>query len=442
MQRDIAWLFALLIMRTLTFRRTILAPFLGVLSLFIIPAVANVAVPAFPEAQGGGAASVGGRGGNVMLVTNLNDSGAGSLRACAVDASGPRTCVFRVGGIIEALSTLYITNPYLTIAGQTAPGGGITISGRNSTQHVLTVDTHDVIIRYMRIRRGASASGSGINFSVEGPAYNVIFDHNSVSWSYGDDNAGGDISRDTTVQPLNSETFSWNIIAEPFSTHPTGFVYSCENTTGNTWCDNVTDIDFHHNLLMSDSHRNPLVSFKTGRWVNNIVYNAGFYYTSIGAGVYLDAIGNHYVGGPLVATYWGDPNKVIHEFQVSERPCAGSDLNCPTGNPSLYLSGNIGPNQSNSAGDQWLMANMVSQANQPELGPVPRLYQRTSPLTATTYPITVDPVQNLDTVMLATLGDSRSLACNGAWVSNRDSVDTRLISEYQNNTGVLCVPWS
>ena len=380
---------------------------LGLSIIFLgTPLIASAAVPAFPGAQGGGAASVGGRGGKVILVTNLNDSGPGSLRACAVDASGPRTCVFRVSGIIEALSTLYITNPYLTIAGQTAPGGGITISGRNSTQHVLTVDTHDVIIRYMRIRRGASASGSGINFSVEGPAYNVIFDHNSVSWSYGDDDAGGDISRDTTVQPLNSETFSWNIIAEPLAAHPTGFVYSCENTTGNTWCDKVTDIDFHHNLMMNDSHRNPLVSFKTGRWVNNIVYNAGFYYTSIGAGVSLDAIGNLYKKGPLFTTYWGTPSKIIHEFQISQRPCAGSDANCPSGDPSMYLLGNMGPNQVNPASNQWAMANMVSQANQPETGAVPSGYQRNTPLPATTYPIIADPVTNLGTIMLPTVGAS------------------------------------
>jgi len=86
------------------------------------------AIPAFPGAEGFGADSVGGRGGRVIEVTNLQQSGTGSLRAC-VEASGPRTCVFHVGGTIELTSGLAIQNPYITIAGQTAPGGGITLKG-------------------------------------------------------------------------------------------------------------------------------------------------------------------------------------------------------------------------------------------------------------------------------------------------------------------------
>ena len=87
-------------------------------------ASAGVWMPAFPGAEGFGAAAVGGRGGTVIEVTNLNDSGPGSFRA-AVGASGPRTVVFRVGGTIELQSTILFTNPYITIAGQSAPGGGI-----------------------------------------------------------------------------------------------------------------------------------------------------------------------------------------------------------------------------------------------------------------------------------------------------------------------------
>ena len=95
-----------------------------------------------------------GRGGAVIEVTNLNDSGTGSLRACAEVATGPRTCVFRVGGTIQLASALYIRNPYLTIAGQTAPGGGILLSGKNMTDTMMWVGGHDVVIRYIRFRKG------------------------------------------------------------------------------------------------------------------------------------------------------------------------------------------------------------------------------------------------------------------------------------------------
>jgi len=129
-------------------------------------------MPAFPGAQGGGAGSLGGRGGGVYEVTNLNDAGAGSLRA-GVQMSGARTIVFRVGGTIKLLTELDLVNPYLTIAGQTAPGGGILLSGVNlaDQNNMVRVRTHDVILKYMRIRTGYGVIitlNSGTGISIEG----------------------------------------------------------------------------------------------------------------------------------------------------------------------------------------------------------------------------------------------------------------------------------
>src|SRR5262249_3593634 len=118
-----------------------------VLVFVLAMAPAMHAAVAFPGAEGEGAASVGGRGGSVCEVTNLNDSGAGSLRTC-VNSAGPRTVVFRVGGNITLNSTLTISNPYITIAGQTAPGGGITLKGPVQND-LLVINTHNVIIRYI-----------------------------------------------------------------------------------------------------------------------------------------------------------------------------------------------------------------------------------------------------------------------------------------------------
>jgi hypothetical protein len=137
-----------------------------------LPGVKNI--PAFPGTEGAGAGTPGGRGGKIIEVTNLNDSGLGSLQE-AVEASGPRIVVFRVSGIIKLNTMLTISNPFITIAGQTAPGDGICISGQTTE-----INTHDVVLRYLRFRRGNIKDR---NDGLGGyPAGNIIIDHCSASW--------------------------------------------------------------------------------------------------------------------------------------------------------------------------------------------------------------------------------------------------------------------
>jgi hypothetical protein len=131
---------------------------------------------AFPGAVGYGAATPGGRGGRVITVTNLNDQGPGSLRE-ALSAKEARTIVFSVSGTIEAKSDLDIRNPYVTIAGQTAPGAGITI--KNAQLKILT---HDVIVRFLRVRLGDLVRADRGAISVIN-ARNVVPDHLPASWS-------------------------------------------------------------------------------------------------------------------------------------------------------------------------------------------------------------------------------------------------------------------
>ena len=165
-------------------------------ALALPSASANVVtekLPAFPGAEGFGAYTPGGRGGKVFLVTNLNDSGPGSLRA-ACQAEGPRIIVFRVAGIIELQSPLVIRNPYITIAGQTAPGDGICLK-----KHHTEIRGHDVIIRYLRFRRGDITRESQDALWILG-AQNVIIDHCSVSWGSDEILSATHGSRDITVQ--------------------------------------------------------------------------------------------------------------------------------------------------------------------------------------------------------------------------------------------------
>lgn len=133
-------------------------------------------IPAFPGAEGGGMYSFGGRGGKILVVTSLADDGPGTLRE-ACETGGARIIVFNVAGEIHLKRPIHLKAPYVTIAGQTAPGQGIVVTGET-----LEVDTHDVIIRYMRFRRGAmdvahrddACGGNGIG--------NIIYDHCSASW--------------------------------------------------------------------------------------------------------------------------------------------------------------------------------------------------------------------------------------------------------------------
>src|SRR6185369_1550666 len=134
-------------------------------------------IPAFPGAWGGGMYSFGGRGGKVIAVTNLNDSGPGSFRE-ACEQGGPRIVVFNVAGIIKLDAAVSIRAPYITIAGNTAPGDGICIAG-NTVQ----LDTHDVIVRHMRFRRGKTEPADRDDSFGGNPVGNIMIDHVSASWS-------------------------------------------------------------------------------------------------------------------------------------------------------------------------------------------------------------------------------------------------------------------
>src|SRR5207237_3266898 len=134
-------------------------------------------IPACPGAEGFGAATPGGRGGQVIFVTNLADDGPGSFRA-AGEAEGPRIVIFRIAGTITLAKKLIIKNPFITIAGQTASGDGICL--RNFT---FVIATHDVIVRYLRSRLGDVTAQEDDSITLAAGAQNVILDHCSATWS-------------------------------------------------------------------------------------------------------------------------------------------------------------------------------------------------------------------------------------------------------------------
>lgn len=238
----------------------------------------EAALPAFPGALGWAARTPGGRGGRIIRVTNLNGEGPGSLRE-AIEADGARIVVFEVGGVIDLnRRTLKITNPFITIAGQTAPSPGVTL-----IRGGMDIGGHDVIVQHIRIRPGSAEQGWMSGWDEDSistqAAYNVIVDHCSLEWGT-DENLSASGPRFTGATPeewragtSHDITFSNNLIAESlaYSTHAKG-----EHSKGSLIHDNVTGLLIIGNLYAHNYERSPL--FKGGVHgviVNNLIYNPG-----------------------------------------------------------------------------------------------------------------------------------------------------------------------
>ncbi|HEX4379950.1 MAG TPA: hypothetical protein VH022_07965 [Candidatus Acidoferrum sp.] len=395
----------------------------------------NSGCPSFPEAEGGGAESVGGRGGTVMEVTNLNDTGSGSLRAC-LEASGPRTCVFRVSGLITGKSRMQIKNPYITIAGQTAPGGGIVIGGPNQQQEQIFISTHDVVIRYVTYDGNNPNTATGpdtgtVGFELaSGNIYNIVLDHLSGRW-WGNKPF---LALSNDAGNVHDISYQWIMCYEPNAGHPVGPM--ADATSGSAR--NSTNIDWHHSFFSNTGHRLPLVDIGSMRWVNNIVYNWDYFAALTFGGAKMDYIGNKYVPGNLNS---GNGN---HEFDSDGQNNDSSDQsnNCIGGNPcdnpgppSLYLVNNLGTHNSSvtttpNDGGQKAMTSQGWEGGD-RGGAIPSSWFRNSPLQSETFPIQADSVSDLENVMLNTVGNSQHLDCSGNFVSNRDSQDARVIAQYK-----------
>ena len=280
---------------------------------------------AFPGAEGGGMYVTGGRGGKVYHVTNLEDSGAGSLRA-AVEASGKRIVVFDVAGTIALKSDLTIKNGNITIAGQTAPGGGICLR-----DYTVRVDADNVIIRYVRFRLGDTTKDAAKpqEDCIWGRyRENIILDHCSMSWSM-DECASFYANRNFTMQ--------WCLLSESLnnSGHPKG-----SHGYGGIW--GGKNASFHHNLLAHNKSRNARIDhpeiydshLSTHRgnvdYRNNVIYNWNDNSTYGGEGGWFNIVNNYYKPGPASKTrnYFVDANSLY------------ASSNTQYDYPRLYVQGN------------------------------------------------------------------------------------------------------
>jgi hypothetical protein len=221
-------------------------------------------IPAFPGAEGGGMYSFGGRGGKVYVVTNLNDSGPGSFRE-ACEAGGPRIVVFNVAGKIDLKNKIRIRAPYITIDGGSAPGDGVCIAG-----DTVELESHDIVIRNMRFRRGETWVGDRNDSCGGNPIGNIMIDHVSASWGL-DENMSmyrhmyqpPDGSKELKLPTVNI-TIQNSIFSECLGTynHSFGSTIGGYNTM------------FHHNLWACNAGRNPSVGMIYDfNFINNVVYN-------------------------------------------------------------------------------------------------------------------------------------------------------------------------
>ena len=250
----------------------------------------QASIPAFPGAEGGGAYTTGGRGGRVYVVGNLNDDGPGSFRE-ALQADEPRIVVFNVAGIIKLSRPVHVRSPYITISGATAPGDGVCIAGQT-----VAIDTHDVIIRYMRFRRGANQNVSRDDSLGGNPVGNIILDHVSGSWGL-DENMS--LYRHmykpaAATQALKLATVNITIQNCIFS--------ECLNTNSHAFGSTIGGYNstFHHNLWACNKARNPSVGMDGDfTLANNVIFN--WAHRTVDGGdhqSYYNVINNYFKPGP------------------------------------------------------------------------------------------------------------------------------------------------
>ncbi len=344
--------------------------------------------PAFPGAEGGGMYAVGGRGGRVIEVTNLSDSGTGSLRA-AVAASGARTIVFRVSGTIILNSALDISKDSVTIAGQTAPGDGICIR-----RYPVNVKANQVVIRYLRFRLGDESGGDYDTFGGIASKRNIIVDHCSVSWS---------IDETLSMYTNDSLTVQWCIISESLynSTHPKG-----AHGYAGIWGGHSRS-SFHHNLLAHHSSRTPRITSGGPPPVpsnevdvrNNVIYNWGFNSAYGGEVSTTNLVANYYKSGP--ATTSGVRYRIVQPYDSLGQ---------------WYVADNYMSGSTTISNDNWAGGVQGTYAAMPRIR------------AGTPFPFT--PVTTQSAV------DAYDLVLNnaGARLPKLDSVDLRIIAETRNGT--------
>jgi hypothetical protein len=283
---------------------------------------------------------------------------------------------------------------------------------------MLVIKTHDVVVRYLRLRSGKIGSpGHGqVNLDIAPGSHDVIIDHVSTSWSL-DENVhiykNVSSGSQAAVPDINNITVQRSLIAEGLYPHSTGIAQGGEDTDGYDAWQDVTNISVHHNLLAHNSQRNPLMMAPSMRVINNVVYDWGSECCGQYRNSTIDWLGNYLKPGPLSYA----PGPISWDSLGTAAP------------PSLMIKGNVSPPlYSASDEDNWLMTRIDEVGDEQ----IPEAYRRFVPLSTGPYPETVQSAARAYTSVLANVGAKARLTCNGTWVTNRDSVDKRILNNVTN----------
>ncbi len=352
-------------------------------------------LPAFPGAEGFGSTTPGGRGGRVIFVTNLDDSGPGSFRA-ACEAEGPRIVIFRVGGTIRLTRDIAVRNPCLTVAGQTAPGDGICLR-----DYTFGVATHDVVVRYLRGRLGDESRHESDALDILHGARNVIFDHCSATWSVDECLSLSGDDANITIQ--------WCLIGEALrqSIHKKGAhgYGSLSRANG--------PVSWHHNLWIHNDARNPRLGDNYGKGPayptfdvrNNVIYDYG----EIASGLTQGLLKVNYVANYIRP---GPSSKAKTPIHIGNKPL-DSDI-------IFYIRDNV------FDGNDALTADNTKFIDAYELDG--KRQARTTATPFATAPVETLPAARALIAVLASVGASLPV---------RDPVDSRLIADVRNRSGKM-----
>lgn len=361
---------------------------------------------AFPGAEGFGASSVGGRGGQVIYVTNLNDSGPGSLRE-AVDAEGPRTVVFEVGGTIELQTGLRIDNDKITIAGQTAPGGGIALKTAPSTTNpTMMTSANDIVLQHLRLRPGAStALANSVDALTVIAGERIMLANMSFSWAVDENVNFWYDAKDITIQDSIISEGLWHSTHDygSDSPHSKGLISGPDNA-------NMTIL---RNLFAHNDDRSPLIQSEHAYEIlNNVIYNGYQVGTSLNikATTRANVIGNVYLPG------------------TNYRPTRYQIIIANVHPARVFVDDNISPRS--EANDPWAAVGRsgIHDGGAYNGDPAPAEIRALTMFDMSEHSPVLVPANTLQDLLLPSVGASLPL---------RDAVDARIVQDVIDKTGEL-----